>query len=342
MRRKTYTHTPLPWWEKFPPKEKMSPKKEDEIISSHVWIGGTVTFSMKKKFLVSLSAAVNQLWRCYTSPEKCSLWLLRVKHAEEHGKFPLSAIRMSSVFLVCGAHTGHVDWVFNRSPVHDVLNGVWRAVCNGSLPFFTRLVKNRNDTIQVKWKIQPGNLSEFLFPYVRPGPLKCFFLSYFWLMEKDGFLFPLKLKFFIRFDSPTLIIGICRIKERKKIRWTCFPFFGGSLTRPFFLLWVDSHSRIVCIAWLGTMSKRPQGDWSHWLARLHSMRSVHTYTDDPTPLLFGCRLWWPPRYSHSKKKEETCHVFFLSLSPPSFLFLFFFLVSSSRKSPKSDWVQAKK
>lgn len=208
--------------------------------------------------------------------------------------------------------------------------------------FFTRLVKNRNDTIQVKWKIQPGNLSEFLFPYVRPGPLKCFFLSYFWLMEKDGFLFPLKLKFFIRFDSPTLIIGICRIKERKKIRWTCFPFFGGSLTRPFFLLWVDSHSRIVCIAWLGTMSKRPQGDWSHWLARLHSMRSVHTHTDDPTPLLFGCRLWWPPRYSHSKKKEETCHVFFLSLSPPSFLFLFFFLVSSSRKSPKSDWVQAKK
>ena len=28
------------------------------------------------------------------------------------------------LFLVYGARMGHVDWVFNRSPVHDVLNGV--------------------------------------------------------------------------------------------------------------------------------------------------------------------------------------------------------------------------
>lgn len=214
----------------------MSPKKEDEIISSHVWIGGTVTFSMEKKFLVSLSTAVNQLWRCYTSPEKCSLWLLRVKHAEEHGKFPLSAIRMSSVFLVCGAHTGHVDWVFNRSPVHDVLNGVWRAVCNGSLPFFTRLAKNRNDTIQVKWKIQPGNLSEFLFPYVRPGPLKCFFSLLFLTDGKRWFSFPIETEFFYSIRFTDFDYRNLQDKRKKKDTLDLFPLFWGVINASVFLV----------------------------------------------------------------------------------------------------------
>jgi hypothetical protein len=231
----THTHTSSVMREISSQGENVS-KKEDEIISSHVWIGGTVTFSMEKKFLVSLSAAVNQLWRCYTSPEKCSLWLLRVKHAEEHGKFPLSAIRMSSFFLSVALIR---DMLTGCLTVHLCMT-CWMAcdeLCATDLSlFFTRLVKNRNDTIQVKWKIQPGNLSEFLFPYVRPGPLKCFFSLLFLTDGKRWFSFPIETEFFYSIRFTDFDYRNLQDKRKKKDTLDLFPLFWGVINASVFLV----------------------------------------------------------------------------------------------------------
>lgn len=117
------------------------------------------------RFLVSLSAAVNQLWWCYSlyeSVEKCRL--LRVKHAEEHGKFSLFSLTYGCLLSSYGTH---VDW--ECLTVHLCMT-CWMACDELYVQriglfflFKTRLLKNKNDTIQVRNKFNWKSLSEFFF-----------------------------------------------------------------------------------------------------------------------------------------------------------------------------------
>lgn len=137
-------------------------------------------------------------------------------------------------------------------------------------------------------------------------------------MEKDGFLFPLKLNFFIRFDSPTLIIGICRIKE-EKIRWTCFPFWGGVINASVFLVvgWFSFPNS------LHSVTRDDEQTAARWLkslaCKLHSMRSVHTRM---IRLLFFLAAVYGDRRDiviPRKRRNFSC-LFFLSLLLLSYSF----------------------